>query len=54
MDRCRQLDLKWSPDNPYADWIATIGDDRILQDPAAKAWGKIEALVGAVKELGVY
>lgn len=54
MDRCRRLDLKWSPDNPYADWIITIGDDRALQDPAQRAWGKIESIVAALRELGVY
>lgn len=54
MDRARRIDLKWSPDNPYADWITTIGDDRALQDPAQRAWGKIEALVAAARELGVW
>jgi len=54
MDRCRRLDLKWSPENPYADWIITIGDDRALQDPAQRAWGRIESIVSALRELGVY
>ena len=54
MDRCRKLDLKWSPENPYADWIITIGDDRALQDPGQRAFGKIEQMVAALRELGVY
>jgi len=54
MDRCRRLDLRWTPEDPYADWVITIGDERALQDPAQRAWGKIEALVAAMRELGVY
>lgn len=54
MDRCRRLDLKWTPDNPYADWIVTIGDDRILQDPGQRAWGKVESLVAGMRDLGVF
>ncbi len=54
MDRCRRLDLKWTPDNPYADWIITIGDERALQDPVQRSWGKIEALIAGLREVGVY
>jgi hypothetical protein len=54
MDRCRRLDLAWDADNPWAEWQLTIGDDRALQDPAQRAWGKIESIIAALKELGVY
>lgn len=54
MDRCRRLDLQWTPDNPYADWIVTIGDERALQDPAQRSWGKVEAVFSALRELGVW
>lgn len=53
MDRCRKLDLAWDPENP-PEWELTIGDDRALQDPAQRAWGKIEAIISALRELGVY
>lgn len=54
MDRARRIDLAWDEDNPFAEWQLTIGDDRALQDPAQRAWGKIESIVAALKELGVY
>lgn len=54
MEQCTRLDLKWSGDSPFAEWVVTIGDDRALQDPAQRAWGKIEAIVSALRELGVY
>lgn len=53
MDRCRKIDLAWDPENP-PEWQLTIGDDRALQDPAQRAWGKIESIVAALRELGVY
>jgi hypothetical protein len=53
MDRCRRIDLGWDDENP-PEFVLTIGDDRALQDPAQRAWGKIEALVSALRELGVY
>jgi hypothetical protein len=53
MDRARKLELAWDPDNP-AEWAITIGDDRIFQDPAQRAWGKIEALVAGLRDLGVW
>lgn len=53
IDRCRKIDLKWDEENP-PEWQLTIGDDRALQDPAQRAWGKIEAIIAALRELGVY
>ena len=53
MDRCRKIDLAWNPDSP-PEWQITIGDDRIFQDPAQRAWGKIEQLIAGHRDLGVY
>ncbi|PKQ59813.1 hypothetical protein B5566_02425 [Mycobacterium sp. MHSD3] len=53
MDRCRNITLGWDEENP-AEWQLTIGDDRALQDPAQRAWGKIESIIAALRELGVY
>ena len=52
MDRARKLELKRTEEG--LDWIATIGDPRVLQDPASRAWSKIEQLVAGLKELGVW
>lgn len=57
MDRCRHIDLAWDGDSDspgYPEWQLTIGDDRALQDPAQRAWGKVESIVSALRELGVY
>jgi len=53
MDRCRKIDLAWDADNP-PEWQITIGDDRIFQDPAQRAWGRIEQLIAGLRDLGVY
>lgn len=53
MDRCRKIDLAWDSDNP-PEWQITIGDDRIFQDPAQRAWGKLETLIAGLRDLGVY
>jgi hypothetical protein len=53
MDRCRKLDLAWSADAP-PEWAINIGDDRALQDPAQRAFAKIERLVAGLRDLGVY
>lgn len=53
MDRCRKLELGWDQDNP-AEWAISIGDDRIYQDPAQRAWGRIEAMVAGLRDLGVW
>jgi hypothetical protein len=53
MDRCRKIDLAWDADNP-PEWQIGIGDDRVWQDPAARAFGKIEALVAGMRDLGVW
>ncbi|AER47575.1 minor tail protein [Mycobacterium phage DS6A] len=54
MDRCRNIVLAWDENDNYPAWQLTIGDDRALQDPAQRAWAKIENIVAALKELGVY
>jgi len=53
MDRARKLDLAWDETNP-PEWAITIGDDRNLQDPAQRAFGKIETLVAGLRDLGVW
>lgn len=53
MDRCRKLDLAFDADNP-PEWQINIGDDRIFQDPAQRAWSKIETMVAGLKELGLW
>ena len=53
MDRCRRIDLAWTEENP-PEFQLTIGDERALQDPAQRAWGKIEAIIASLRDLGVY
>lgn len=53
MDRCRKIELAWSEESP-PEWQITIGDERIHQDPAQRAWGRIEQLVAGLHELGVW
>jgi len=53
MDRCRKIDLAWDADNP-PEWQITIGDDRIFQDPAQRAMGRIEQLIAGLRDLGVW
>ena len=53
MDRCRKLDLTWD-DSAFASWNLTVGDERIFQDPAQRAWGKVEQLIAGLRDLGVY
>lgn len=53
MDRARKLDLAWDSENP-PEWQITIGDDRIFQDPAQRAWGKVEQLIAGLRDLGVW
>lgn len=52
VDRARKLELKRNDEGKH--WVATIGDERMLQDPAQKAWGRIEQMVAALRDLGVY
>lgn len=52
MDRARKIELK--RDENGKQWIPTIGDDRALQDPAQRAWGRIEQMVAALRDLGVW
>lgn len=53
MDRARKIELKLNEDGSK-EWVPTIGDERNLQDPAQRAWGKIEYMVSALRDLGVY
>ena len=53
MDRVRKIDLSWKGD-AYTQWDITVGDDRILQDPAQRAWGQIESLIAALRDIGVW
>lgn len=53
MDRCRKIDLAWDAGNP-PEWQITIGDDRVFQDPAMRAWGRIERMIAGMRDLGVY
>lgn len=53
MDRARRLDLAWD-DEKYPEWAIFIGDERALQDPAARAWGRIESIVAALRDLGLW
>ena len=54
MDRCRRIDMAWDDENPFAEYELVIGDDRALQDPAQRAWGKIENIIAALRDLGVW
>ena len=53
MDRCRRIDLAWGPDSP-PEWTINIGDERIWQDPAQRALGRIERLIAGLHDLGVW
>jgi len=53
MDRCRKIDLAWGPESP-PEWKIGIGDDRIWQDPAQRALGRIERLIAGLHDLGVW
>lgn len=53
VDRARKIELKWDAET-WPEWIPTIGDPRNLQDPATRAWGRIEQMISAIRDLGVY
>ncbi|MCH9731618.1 MAG: hypothetical protein K0U84_18410 [Actinomycetia bacterium] len=53
MDRCRKIDLAWGPEEP-PEWQIHIGDERIWEDPAQRALGKIERMLAGLHDLGVY
>lgn len=53
IDRARKIELKWDSEK-FPEWVPTIGDPRNLQDPAQRAWGKIETMVAALRDLGVW
>lgn len=52
MDRVSKVGLKWDRDNAPT-WTITIGSDQALRDPVARAWERIEEIVGALQQLGV-
>ena len=53
MDRCRRIDLAWGPESP-PEWTINIGDERIWQDPAQRALGRIERLIAGLHDIGVW
>lgn len=53
MDRARKIDWAWDADKA-PEWTITVGDDRILMDPAQRAWGKIEKLIAGLRDVGVW
>jgi len=53
MDRARKIELNVNEDGSV-EWVPTIGDDRNLQDPAQRAWSKIEQMVAGSRDLGAY
>ncbi len=53
MDRARKIVLKLTEDGAK-EWIPTIGDERALQDPGQRAWGRLEYLIAGLRELGVW
>lgn len=53
VDRARKIELKWDSES-YPEWVPTIGDPRNLQDPAQRAWGRIEQMVASLRDLGVF
>jgi hypothetical protein len=53
MDRCRRIDLAWGPDSP-PEWNLNVGDERIWQDPAQRALGRIERLIAGLHDIGVW
>jgi hypothetical protein len=53
VDRARKIELKLNQDS-YPEWLPTIGDPRNLQDPAQRAWGRIEQMVASLRDLGVF
>lgn len=53
MDRARKINLAWTSET-HPEWTPTIGDPRNLQDPAQRALGKIEGIVAALRDTGVY
>lgn len=51
VDRVSKVSLSWSRDEAVG-WKLTFGDDRALQDPAARIWERIEAFVSSLQQLG--
>ena len=52
VDRARKLELKRDAEGKQ--WVATVGDDRLLQDPAMRAWSRIEQMVASMRDLGAW
>lgn len=53
VDRARKIELKWDSET-FPEWVPTIGDPRNLQDPGQRAWGRIEQMIAALRDLGVW
>ncbi len=53
MDRLRRLKLTADRENAPG-WQLTIGDERTMQDPVARAWERIQAIVSALQQLGLF
>ncbi|WP_217901215.1 Gp37-like protein [Mycobacterium marinum] len=53
MDRARKIDLGWDDENP-PEWMPSVGDERIWQDPGQKAFGQLERVIAGMRDLGVY
>ena len=53
MDRCRRIDLAWGPETS-PEWTINVGDERIWQDPAQRALGRIERLIAGLHDIGVW
>lgn len=53
LDRVSKVSLAWDRESPVQ-WKVTIGDDRPLQDPVQRAWERLEEIIGAIQQLGVY
>ena len=53
MDRVRELNLH-TERGQRPRFGLTIGDNKADEDSATAAWGRIESLLGAVHDLGVF
>lgn len=53
MDRVSKVQLVWDRQTPPT-WSITIGSDKALQDPVARAWERIRELLDGLQQLGVF
>lgn len=52
MDRVTKVRLHWDRETP-PEWVMTIGNGDKLEDPLQRAWEGLEAITGALQQLGV-